>query len=437
MTAIHFILAGLLSVAIAIVSYFYILFVEAVRFRPREIARSFEFFEEHLQPALKLETQEGLRRFALVRQIGIVLLSLDLMLAAIGAQPLVWAVAEALSLSIIAVVLSADIAPSILLTRTEGKWAMRVVPLARFLAMLVKPLLLVTGFASSVAELGGEEVSEKEKPSPADDIEALLDAGEEEGLIGQEDRRLIQSVVEFGDKTVREVMTPRPAMIALDVESPLEQMRQLMIEEEYSRIPVYAGSIDNVRGFVHGRDTMEISEERRQTMTAGELMRPISLIPESKPIHQLLREMQASNTHMAIVIDEYGQTAGLVTLEDLMEEIVGEIRDESEPESDVVEQPDHSYVASGNLDLDRLADLVGFRPDEEFESTTVGGLVCEQLGSVPSPGRKVRLDGIEIEILEADERRVATVRFSRLPPNSEHAGTPQNGSAAESSQGAA
>jgi CBS domain containing-hemolysin-like protein len=172
-------------------------------------------------------------------------------------------------------------------------------------------------------------------------------------------------------------------------------------------------------------------------MTAGELLRPISLIPESKPIHQLLREMQESNTHMAIVIDEYGQTAGLVTLEDLMEEIVGEIRDESEPEPDVVEQPDRSFVASGNLDLDRLADLVGFRPDEEFESTTVGGLVCEQLGSVPSPGRKVRLDGIEIEILEADERRVATVRISRVPAPSAGAAAGQNGSAAESSQGAA
>jgi CBS domain containing-hemolysin-like protein len=127
--------------------------------------------------------------------------------------------------------------------------------------------------------------------------------------------------------------------------------------------------------------------------------------------------MQEQNVHMAIVIDEYGQTGGLATMEDLMEEIVGEIRDESEPELDVVEQPDHSFIADGNVDLDRLEELVDFRPDEEFETTTIGGLVCEQLGQVPAPGAKIQLDGIEIEVLTADERRVSRVRVRRLPPS--------------------
>ena len=138
-------------------------------------------------------------------------------------------------------------------------------------------------------------------------------------------------------------------------------------------------------------------------------------MPETKPIHELMRELQRQNAQMAIVIDEYGQTAGLVTMEDMMEEIVGEIRDESEPDRDVVEYPDRSFVASGNLDLDRLSELAGFRPPDDTESTTLGGLVCEHLGQVPVPGTRVRLEGIEIEVLSADDRRVRSLRVRRAP----------------------
>jgi CBS domain containing-hemolysin-like protein len=284
------------------------------------------------------------------------------------------------------------------------------------LAWIIFPVLILTRFASSVAELGAEEAAAKPASTPSEDIEVLLDAGQEEGLIGEDDRKLIQSVVEFGDKTVREVMTPRPQIVAIEASQSVEQLRELLISSQFSRIPVYENSIDHVVGFLHSRDALEMEEAKRAQTKVRELVRPIPLVPESKPIHVLLREMQESNIHMAVVVDEYGQTAGLATLEDLMEEIVGEIRDESEPDMDVVEQPDHSFVASGNLDLDRLEELVGFRPAEEFETTTVGGLVCEHLGQVPNPGATVRLDGIEIEVLSADERRVNSVRFRRVEP---------------------
>ena len=222
--------------------------------------------------------------------------------------------------------------------------------------------------------------------------------------------------------------------VAIKAGKSVEELRQLLIDEEYSRVPVYDGSIDRIDGFVHTRDTLDLEEDERQSMKVRDLMRPIGLVPETKPINELLRAMQDSNTQLSIVVDEYGQTAGLVTMEDLMEEIVGEIRDESEPASDVVKHADHSFVVSGNLDVDRLEELVGYRPDEEFESTTLGGLVCEQLGRVPVPGTRVTLDAILIEVLAADERRVSSARVRRLPSETEPAATAAE-STGESEQG--
>jgi CBS domain containing-hemolysin-like protein len=209
-------------------------------------------------------------------------------------------------------------------------------------------------------------------------------------------------------------MTPRPQIVAIDVNSSLEDLRQLFVNEEYSRIPVYEGSIDTILGFIHSRDTLDLDEEDESTTAVRELLRPLPMVPDTKPIHELLREMQEGNHQMAIVIDEYGHTTGLATMEDMMEEIVGEIRDESEPDPDVIKESADSFVVSGNLDLDRLEELAGFRPDDDFESTTIGGLVTEQLGHVPPKGAKVRLDGIEIEVLAADQRHVKSLRVRRL-----------------------
>jgi CBS domain containing-hemolysin-like protein len=408
---------------LSLTSYLHLLYVESLRFRHREDARSFEFFDSHIEPLLKLENEDGMRRFAMARQVVLILLTITLVHLTLQARPFDLAVPfelailESVVLSITSLILFVHIVPSILVSHTRGVWALRFVPLARVIAWLIRPVLLLAGFASSVAELGADDLDPKKTGAgSAGDIEVLLNVGQEEGLIGEEDRKLIQSVVEFGDKTVREAMTPRPEVVAIEAGKSVEELRQLMIENEFSRIPVYLGTIDKVIGFVHSRDTLEINDEQRRNAPVRELLRPVPLIPETKPIHQLLREMQEQNVHMAIVIDEYGQTAGLATMEDLVEEIVGEIRDESEPDLDVVEQPDHSFIADGNVDLDRLEELVDFRPDEEFETTTIGGLVCEQLGQVPAPGAKIQLDGIEIEVLTADERRVNRVRVRRLPP---------------------
>ena len=215
-----------------------------------------------------------------------------------------------------------------------------------------------------------------------------ITAGREEGIIEEGDRELIQSVVAFGDKTVREVMTPRPRIVAIRKDATLEELRQLVINEQFSRVPVYETDIDSICGFVHVRDMFEVNEAQRVTRKVSEIMRPIRAVPETKPVNDLLREMQEEGAHVAVVVDEYGSTAGIVTLEDMVEEIVGEIHDEHEPQRDFRQEPDGSFVVSGSFDVDRLADLLDFHPHGDPESTTVGGLVTEWLGHVPVVGEE-------------------------------------------------
>jgi CBS domain containing-hemolysin-like protein len=277
----------------------------------------------------------------------------------------------------------------------------------------MKPATAVFVFFYSLMDIADENQGTEEAATPAENIEALIEAGTEEGLIQEEDRKLIQSVVEFGDKVVREVMTPRPNIVAIPVDATLEGLRQIVINEQYSRIPVYEGTIDQIIGFVHVRDMFELEEEERVRRTVRELMRPIRFVPESKAVNDLMREMQQDNTHMVIVVDEYGNTAGLATMEDLVEVILGEIRDEHEPDSDVKEDGSGGYIVSGNFDVARLAELFEFRPQEEIESTTVGGLVTEWLGRVPQAGESVERDGLHIDVLASGELRVEQVRVRR------------------------
>ncbi len=250
-------------------------------------------------------------------------------------------------------------------------------------------------FLQSVFELGDEPKS-VEAQRPEEHIEALILAGEEEGLIEKGDRELIQSVVAFGDKTVREVMTARPRVVSISQNATLEELRQLVIHEQFSRIPVYEENIDQIVGFVHARDMFELDEHERAQRKVRDILRPIRIVPESKPVNDLLREMQEEGAHMAAVVDEYGSTAGVVTMEDMVEEIVGEIHDEHEPDRDFREDPDGSYVVSGSFDVGRLEDLLHFHIEDGTESTTVerGSDHGQWLGHVPLVGEEAERDGV-------------------------------------------
>jgi len=350
-----------------------------------------------------------------VKHISLPLAGLFYLCALVRPGIPVWqSVLEAIAISIVAMLVSAYFIPHFLYHRLTGAWMLRLLRLARGLALLVSPLAGLLRVFESILDFGNGDTDEESSNDSVEHIEALITAGAEEGIIEEQDRKLIHSVVAFNGKSVREVMTARPNIVAISSDRSLEDLRQLVIHEQFSRIPVYSGTIDNVIGFVHVRDIFELNEEERQTKPLTDLIRPIQLVPETKPVSDLLRDMQRDGSHIVVVVDEYGNTAGVATMEDLVEEILGEIRDEHEPGRDVRQESETVYIAPGSLDLDRLHDLLEFRPEGSTESTTVGGLVTEWLGHVPQVGESIERDGIRIDVLASDERRVQEVRVSRV-----------------------
>ena len=409
------VLFGITAIAVfvlALASSVQLLYLESLRLRTRDLP-ALEFFKSTLEEKIGLETDHGALSFSLLKHVTLALLGV-LVLGSFLSYTFTWLLLlEACLTSVVLMLIAGYAIPQIFYRRSNGTWLVPLVPLLRSLAVALKPVTAVFNFFYSLVEISHENSGGEEPATPAENIEALISAGTEEGLIEEQDRKLIQSVVEFGDKVVREVMTPRPNIVAISADSTLEELRQLVINEQYSRIPVYEGSIDQIIGFVHARDMFELDEDERMRRSVRELMRPIRFVPETKPVNDLMREMQADNTHMVIVVDEYGNTAGLATMEDLVEVILGEIRDEHEPDSDVKEDGTGGYIVSGSFDLARLEDMLEFRPQGEIESTTVGGLVTEWLGRVPQAGESVERDGIRIEVLASDELRVEQVRVRR------------------------
>lgn len=252
-------------------------------------------------------------------------------------------------------------------------------------------------------------------------MEALLEAGEEEGILEESDRDLVRSAVEFGDKLVREVMTPRPEVFAVRDAITLEDFLNQLRENVFSRIPVFAGSLDNITGIAFAHDLLQITDEEARTRTVASIQRPAAFVPETKRGYELLREMQREKQHMRIVIDEYGGVSGLVTIEDLLEQIVGDISDEHEHIEQAEEpqrEPDGVWLVPGSFPVDQLADLFGEPVElgEDFEATTLGGLVSEIEGRIPLTGEVVLLEsiGLRMEIVASTDRLVERLRV--YPP---------------------
>ncbi len=278
------------------------------------------------------------------------------------------------------------------------------------------PLTFPILISTTIARLLEPTEPEPEPPSPQENLVELIATGEQEGLIEKGDRELLQSVVEFGDKVAREVMTPRPEIAAIEINSSIEDLRALFRTKRLTRYPVYSGQLDHIEGFISVRDLMELSPEEQKRATLRNLVRPVPFVPETKPIHDLLKELQQSTTQMAIVIDEYGSVSGLITIEDLVEQIVGEIRDEVEPHArDIIKESPSTYILSGHAELAQVADEVHV-PLEGDDYSTVAGLVMNQLGHVPAAGEKVESHGLTFEVLEANQRTVLKVRMM-MPPS--------------------
>jgi CBS domain containing-hemolysin-like protein len=284
---------------------------------------------------------------------------------------------------------------------------------ARFLHPLTGPLVKL------IAGEGRRErtdVPVNNAPTAAESGTAAdeADAAEDQDLIEGDRRKLLQSIVDFGDTLVREVMTPRPDMVAIRADATLDDLRALFREQEYSRIPVYNENLDNIAGMVFVKDLIRLTGAEVGTMRLDRdlqrLVRPATFVPETKRVPEMLKEFQRKQVQIAIVVDEYGGTAGLVTIEDLLEEIVGEIRDEYDVETEpIVDEGHGSFVFSAKVNIDEVRDRLGVEIEPDgFE--TVGGYVLTRVGRVPAVGESFELDGLQVEVLEAERRRIHKVR---------------------------
>jgi len=247
--------------------------------------------------------------------------------------------------------------------------------------------------------------------------QASSESSQEQGLIDRDERKLLQSIVEFGDTLVREVMTPRPDIVAISEDATMTELRALFRDQEYSRIPVYKENLDNILGVIFVKDLMRLTgNAQEETQGIHHLLRPGTFVPETKRVSELLKEFQRRQVQLAIVVDEYGGTAGLVTIEDLLEEIVGEIRDEYDVETEpIVDEGNGSFVVSAKVSIDELRDRLNVEIEPEgFE--TVGGYVLTRVGRVPAVGETFEIDGLIVEVLEAERRRIHRVRLRRATP---------------------
>lgn len=254
-----------------------------------------------------------------------------------------------------------------------------------------------------------------EEEEDNNDLQALIDVGAEEGILEEEEGELIHSIIEFGDTRVNEVMTPRTEIAALPITATVREARDVIIESKYSRLPVYREQIDNVEGLIYVRDLLQCWPEGREDEEIAALLRPVYFVPETKPVADLLEEMQKAHVQLAMVIDEYGGIAGLVTVEDILEEIVGEIEDEDtehEEIIEIVEASDGYYDVLGSTEIGKIERL--FKMEIEADDfTTIAGLVISESGYVPRVGEHLAFRGLDVEVLEADDRRITRLRLRR------------------------
>jgi len=331
-----------------------------------------------------------------------------------------WADGAALALVVVSLastlLVLGELVPEAVAASEPEQWALRLARLVQILEFALWPLArLLIWISNRLAApfggipLGGVSLITEEE------IKTLVDAGEEEGVIEKEEKEMIYSIFQFGDTLAREVMVPRIDTVALEAETPLREALDAVFEAGHSRTPVFEGTIDHIVGLLYTKDLLVHLRESEEEPPLRDILRPAYFVPETKKVDDLLREMQQRRVHMAIVVDEYGGTAGLVTVEDILEEIVGEIQDEYDAEEPVFEQMgDDEYLLDARMDLDDVNYLLGTELPTE-SSDTLGGLIYSNLGKVPLPGEQLRMDDLLIEVLTVTGRRIRKVRVRRRP----------------------
>ncbi len=284
----------------------------------------------------------------------------------------------------------------------------RCYPILLWLSVpLASTLRLFRSWSPPEDQDGGQEEEATEE-----EIEAYIGVGEEEGIFEEEESDLIQSALEFGSTLVKEIMTPRTEIVAAEEQTTISELKELVVSSKHSRIPIYRGSLDQIVGLVYVRNLLTHLKESGGDDPIAPLVKKPLYVPETKKVPELLKEMQGQAEHMAIVINEYGTVSGLVTIEDVLEEIVGEIWDEDEMRRvDLVYEGEGNYMVRGGVEVDELEDTLGLDLGET-DVTTISGFVVAHLGKVPSAGEVFSINGTQVEILSADERKISAMRWS-------------------------
>lgn len=292
-------------------------------------------------------------------------------------------------------------------------WIVRLTPLIRSLSFVFSPLLSLTlGLLSThrAAEPGPGSVTE-------DELKILVDASQQEGVLEVEEREMIYSIFRLGDTLVREIMVPRIDITAIDVQSPIPQAIDSLLESGFSRVPVYEETVDNVLGLLYSKDLLKFWREGSQARSLRDLLRPPYFVPEAKKVDELLAEMQSQRIHMAMIVDEYGGIAGLVTLEDIVEEIVGEIQDEYDQaeESPFQQVGKDEYIFQGRVDLNDFNEVMESHLPRD-EADTLGGFIYNRIGRVPAAQEAIQVDDLVLTVEHVIGRRIRKVRARRVAP---------------------
>jgi CBS domain containing-hemolysin-like protein len=422
MTILFAVAIAALLFTLTLASYVDRLYFEMGKFLAREFQENIDAWEQRVEPRLGASRERIGLSAAVLTQLSLACVTLlfGAMLFdrnSLTDRPTFGEIAQVVFGVVLVIVIFNRLLPFVFFTRTRGLWVVRFRTILRLLFWLVLPVTFLLSFLLSIAALAETPEAEEDDTS-SEAVDALIEAGEEEGIIEKGDRDLVRSAVEFGDKVVHEVMTPRPRVFAVAETTTLEEFLQQLVTNPYSRVPVYRETIDQITGIAYSHDLLQIADSVASTRTVASIQRPASFVPEVKKVNELLREMQRAKHHMRIVIDEYGGVAGLVTIEDLLEEIVGNITDEHEQDAEKDEpiaEPGGSWIVPGSLDIERLEELMGetWQKPDDYEATTVAGLVSETAGRIPSAGEVIEDEYLRFEVLASTDRRIERVRVSK------------------------
>jgi putative hemolysin len=407
----------LVGLTLPIFSYLTLIYRELGRMTTGRVHEHLDIFEAEIEPKLRIRRQSGGRTFRILGHFWLAFLVLETTRGVVYFVHGNWeSFVEITVFVVLEVVFAMHFIPDMLLYRTTGRWLLPLLPLIRGAMWLVWPVRVFLEGAESLARISEHELEKSEEQRTEEGIEALVEVAQEEGIIEPEQGDLIEQVVEFSDKRVREVMTPRPDIVAIPAEATLEELHAKVVETKISKIPVYEKTLDDIFGVVYAQDLLHIADQDLPKRKVRELAKPVLFIPETKAGSELLREMRQKGQRLAVVIDEHGTVAGIATVEDLVEEIVGESgRDWKPPAPDVVRESDGGLIMRGSLAIRDVEELLGVKFGDRADEavTTLAGLLSHASGKVPAPGDKIELAGHRFEVLEANQRKVLRVRIRK------------------------